>query len=144
MKLDRIFTVAAIAVVIGGVAAAFSMIGPPAHARSLALDRVRLEDLRAMMVRIDSRHHGRSTALPERLPSDLTREDPITHRQYAYRRISAHAYELCATFALATERRSATDADAQRSRWSHGSGETCYVLDASSPTLGPLRQKSRP
>ncbi len=130
MKLDRIFTVAAVAVVIGGVAAAFSMTGPPAHARSLALDRVRLEDLQAMMVRIGSRHLGRSSALPGHLPSDLVREDPLTHHPFVYRRISARTYELCATFALATEGRPTTEGDARRSGWSHGIGETCFGLDA--------------
>jgi len=144
MKLDRIFTVAPVALVIGGVAAAFSMTGPPAHARSLALDRVRLEDLQAMMVRFDSRHLDRSSALPSHLPNDFVREDPLTHRPYVYRRISARTYELCATFAPATEGRPTTEEDARRSGWSHGIGETCFVFDDSSPTLGPLRQKARP
>ena len=124
MTLERIFTVATAIAVVGGIAAGFSIIGSPSHARETALDAERIRDLQEIAERL---HEKR--ALPSRLDAlALARRydhadiayDPVTKGPYAYQRIDGEHYRLCATFTPASD---AADADP---RWRHRAGTACF------------------
>jgi hypothetical protein len=101
MKVDRIFTIAACGVALAGVVLAFVVIGSPSHARLVALDTQRVDDLRSMATKMHERYA--TTSLPPRLPNDLGMRDPATNRPYVFRRVDRSNYELCATFSVASE-----------------------------------------
>jgi len=100
----------------GGVAAALAclvtalvLLESPWQARRLRIDAERVGDLAAIQQAIES-YHERRVELPESLEvlrgdpgtfvGDL--EDPVTGAAYGYRRTAADAYELTATFDLAS------------------------------------------
>jgi hypothetical protein len=121
MTVNRFFAVLAVVVVAAGLVLAFVVIGPPSHTRSVALDKRRVADLYAIGETVRERFKQR--ALPAALPASVLLRDPETHAPYGYRRIDAHRYELCATFATASE------ADAAQSTFRHAAGRSCYRLD---------------
>jgi hypothetical protein len=121
---ERIAAIGAFVLVVAGAAVGFATIGPPQHVRLVELDRRRVNDLQGIesALRIDSNGHRPGfQKVPERADADWPR-DPGTHRPYDYRRESATAYRLCATFALPSD-------DADEAHWRHGAGRTCYRLD---------------
>ena len=124
MTLERMFTAATVIAVAGGIAAGFSLIGSPSHAREAALDDERIRDLQTIAERLHAER-----ALPSRLDAlALARrydradvvDDPVTKRPYAYARIDAKHYRLCATFTTTS------DADEGDPRWRHRAGTTCF------------------
>jgi len=130
MKLEAIAGVTTAAVVLGGVALAFSVIGSPAHERALALDRKRMEDLRALAQRIDESYYASGERLPAVVP-DGGLNDPVTAKPYDYRRLGASHYQLCATFDLPSEKVDAR-LEAVTWDWPHRAGRTCYRLGTNS------------
>jgi hypothetical protein len=130
MKLDPIVGVATAVVVLGGVALAFSVIGSPAHERALALDSKRVVDLRALSYRIDQEYDESGQRLPAVAPDGEIR-DPVTAKPYEYRRLGARHYELCANFALASEKVEARPETATWD-WPHRAGRMCYRLGTNS------------
>ena len=115
--------------------------GTPSVQRHLEADRKRVQDLRAIAYAMSSRHQraqwDRSSApLPGALSelvghgvtaSQIT--DPETKTGYAYTAKSGTVYELCATFSGPE----AEDEVPQTQFWHHGSGRTCFTLNASAP-----------
>ncbi len=130
MKFEAIAGVATAAIVLGGVALAFSVIGSPAHERSLALDRKRMEDVRTLSSRIDEAYDESGQRLPAVAPDSELR-DPVTGKPYEYRRLGARHYQLCANFALTSEK---VDARLETGvwEWPHRAGRTCYRLGTNS------------
>ncbi len=106
----------------------FFYIGTPGTQRSLRADRKRTQDLYQLSDKIHTlwTTNGR---LPGHLDElrDAALADPITRIAYEYRVTEGSRYELCATFALASER---SKAERLRS-WSHPAGYHCFSVDAS-------------
>lgn len=107
MNGGTIFVIASGAVVALGLGLAFSVIGTPAHARLVAADKQRADDLVTISRVMKMRYPAADGALPIRLPTDITAfpgsrpiRDPITGRAYEYERLGDRAYRLCATFSL--------------------------------------------
>jgi hypothetical protein len=130
MTLNRIFTVAVFALVLGGVIAGFVAIGPPSVARAIALDRRRVEDLMLIAGRIKDQKGPLPLLLTPR-PNDS--RDPSTGAPYAYVKEDARHYRLCATFATAA----GTD-DSTYYEWRHPAGPACFrIARGSAVPIGP-------
>ena len=119
---------ATVAVVAGLVA-----LGSPADQRLERLDARRAEDLDAISRAID-RHEVTHERLPATLDELQRRSDvqvaitdPVTREPYGYEAGEGTAYELCATFELATEER-----EFRRGRpfSRHEAGRHCFPLRA--------------
>ena len=130
MNAERIAGIAVFAVVVVAITIGFTTIGPPQHMRLVELDQRRVYDLRDIESRLHLESNQRpsdpESALPQR-PVDNWPRDPLTGKPYEYHRESAARYQVCATFALASE------ADADDSPWRHGAGRTCYRLSSVGP-----------
>lgn len=136
MKLERVFVVAACVVVALGLVLAFLVIGPPSHARLVALDQQRVRDLDNIVSRMHDRFGEGVGRLPQRLPTNLQARDPVTRRSYEYERLNAKNYTLCAWFALPAEG-DGNEGAVGRENWPHGAGRTCYELNVSTAEVAP-------
>lgn len=135
MKLAHVFAVATALLVIAGLVLGFTTIGPPSHAREVALDQKRVDDLQDVAGRLRTRYRD-TGQLPITLPSDFVRtHDPITNQAYPYKKIDASHFMLCATFAAPSE----SEAYPGNWFWSHGAGQKCYTLDQSTEPVLPYR-----
>ena len=135
MKLPHVFAAAVALLVIAGLVLGFTTIGPPNHARDLAIDQKRVDDLQDIAGRLRTRYRD-TGQLPTTLPSNFARSrDPVTNQPYVYRRIDTSHFMLCATFTAPSEREDNTGT----SFWSHGEGPKCYTLDQSSEPILPYR-----
>ena len=101
------------------------MIGPIEEQRNRKFDDRRLSDLQriASSVEFYYRTHDElpdSLGVLATLPGgSVPRMDPESGKPYRYRRISADSYELCATFALASD-------ESMPLRWAHKAGPACF------------------
>lgn len=136
--LARIIPIAAIVIVVGGVALGLATIGPHSHARALALDARRASDVQDIVDALNSHYGSKTSSLPPDLNNlqasahlgPLNLRDPVTNRPYEYHRLSAHRYRLCITFATATDR---TALNYGAMRWSHTKpGPDCQTFDTTS------------
>jgi hypothetical protein len=137
VKIDRLFGVAACVIVALGLVLAFLLIGPPSHARLVALDQQRTSDLDNMASRIRDRFGTAAAGLPKRLPSDLQTKDPVTRVPYEFRKIDAKNYMLCARFALPAESEIIEQRWRSAQNWPHGAGRTCYEFNVAAPGVSP-------
>jgi hypothetical protein len=140
MNAERIFGFAAVALVAAGLVLAFLLIGTPGHARLVALDARRVDDLQNIAVELNNRFGYGDTALPVHLPREVVRKDPRTKQPYEYRRLSARDYELCAVFALGSPRddtAAGDDVTPFGRVWRHGAGRTCYKLNDRTRDVDP-------
>ena len=137
MKLERVFGVAACVIVALGLVLAFLVIGPPSHARLVALDQQRITDLDNIASGLHDRFGEVTGGLPRRLPSNLQTRDPATGRPYEFQKIDAKNYKLCARFALATEGETIERRWPSPQNWPHGAGLTCYKFNVSAPGVAP-------
>lgn len=112
-------------VVIAGIAA----IGGPGKARAQSLDQQRLDSLRQLAGATD-RYYAERGALPASLallaaaedgiaPSIL--HDPQSGQPYGYRIVGPTRFELCASFAWASQEDEAI-------RWRHPTGAHCFSV----------------
>lgn len=129
-SLNRLFCGVATAGVALCVAWAFFGIGSPAYERRLDADAARVESLKRIARAI---YEGTPSHAPPRTAAHIgvaarDLRDPITRAAYAYRRIDARAYQLCATFDAATP---PDDID---SAWKHPAGNWCYRIAAATGT----------
>jgi hypothetical protein len=132
VNLQRAVAFLTILIVILLVAAALMVLGPPDRARSEALDRQRVGDLRHIEADVRDDYATAKYPLPDRLST--SKRDPVTRAPYEYRRLDAARYELCANYARpspATADRALDDG----AFWRHGAGRTCYRLDARRETM---------
>ena len=128
MTAERVFGAAALMLVAAGVILAFTFMGSPSHARAVAIDRRRIDDLARIAGIVDERARE-AGALPKALPAGIDATDPQTGKRYEYRRIDAERYELCATFLLAGSADEARYTYYARSRrWQHRAGHACFTL----------------
>jgi hypothetical protein len=134
VKIDRFFGGAACVIVATGLVLAFLVIGPPGHARLIALDRQRVSDLDGTASKMHNLF-GEANRLPKNLPADLKKRDPVTGLRYEFQRIDARHYALCAPFALPAESESGDNS--WRPNWPHGAGLTCYEFDVSAWPVAP-------
>ena len=133
MKLStgQVLLGAALVVTVAAVVAGVIVAGTPAKGRMQRLDRVRADDLRAIMTAVDrywSQHEQLPASLRD-LAADPRAEVPVTDpasgTEYEYRIVDDDSYELCAVFDLAsiTERRE------RGTFWLHDAGRNCFALD---------------
>lgn len=129
--INKLFGVATVVLVLGGVVAGFMFLGSPAHGRLVALDERRIDDLQSMSSRINQRYSGRT--LPAALPPGVALDDPQTHRPYAYRREGNKTYTLCATFALPSEKQDTVSPYSDMKLWGHRAGTACFPQHTGAP-----------
>ncbi len=137
MKLDRVFGAAACVIVALGLILAFLVIGPPSHARPVALDQQRITDLDNIASGMHDRFGGTTDGLPKRLPKNLEAYDPVTRRPYEFQRVDARHYRLCARFALAAESETIEQQPPSPQSWAHRAGRTCYTFNVSASGVAP-------
>jgi hypothetical protein len=138
----KIFAVGVTLCVAAGIVAAFFVVGSPSAERARRMDQQRVNNLQQISYALDN-HYVLKKDLPQSLEElqgiqDVYIEsvvDPKTRELYAYRRIDAANYELCATFeldggsspdgrmAVATPYSGPYD-----KMWQHGEGLQCYGL----------------
>jgi hypothetical protein len=138
MSFGRGFLIAAVLAVAVGLIAGFTNIGSPGHAREVALDVQRANDLDTIGDALRVRYGKPGTVAPARLPSGIggsrsdgseTTSDPQTHQPYEYARIDDSHVKLCAIFALASDPRDdRVQADKQ-----HSAGRSCRTFDVRQP-----------
>lgn len=130
---DRAFALAAGAAVVAALVFGFFDIGTPAHARAVAMDLRRVDNLTTIANRI---HTDSGDNKPARAPRSLADVslgnvplDPATKKPYEYRLLGGASYELCATFDTddKTEVPNVTAAD---NSFLHPAGPFCFKLDA--------------
>ena len=145
MSGPKLLIVAASVVVVGAVAGGIFVAGTPAARRAQRLDDRRISDLRGLVSAVE-RYHGEFGRLPDGLdalgnhPGTATAlTDPESGSRYDYRVLDSGtdlaAYELCATFALAsTERRARPRRfDRDDGFWRHPSGRHCVTFEIDQP-----------
>ena len=124
------------------------MVGSPEGQRLLKFDARRVSDLQNISQTIDAYWE-----LNEELPGTLddlqgsrlyfvrSIQDPATQQPYEYRVVDGNQYQLCAVFT--------TDSSQGEQRvprpysakvWDHGTGRTCFDLEAQATGAGPLRE----
>ena len=105
-----------------GLVVGFWLLGSPAQQREVAVDRKRVEDLRAIAREL----HARGGTPPESL-SELRAQqhDAVTGAEYEYRPLDGTRYQLCATFSAPTQR-----GPLEPPFWRHEAGRQCFTLDA--------------
>lgn len=113
----------------------FSFTGSPSTQRTLRADEKRSQDLYQLSQQIYT-----TWASSGRLPGHLDElrgialADPVTREAYEYRTIEGSRYELCAVFALSSDR----EPGGQRAdAWSHPSGHHCFSIDATHMVNSP-------
>ncbi len=128
---SAVFGVAATLTVIATFCIGLGVAGTPTKQRQMEADRKRVEDLRNLGNAIKL-WHEKNGAIPAAL-GDLNSRmtDPETGAAYEYHPKTGTAYELCANFHSdeGRDRRAAYPSNL----WEHGSGRSCFTLDASKP-----------
>lgn len=123
---DRSFALGATVFVVAVIALGFYNSGSPRVQRQMAIDRARVDRLRAIVQEIHNR-----TALPASLEdiklSYVRITDPETDAVFEYHPTDPTHYQLCAVFNSESE-------DWQQkpnggSGWAHPAGRYCYSLD---------------
>lgn len=141
-SLGKTMVVAAMTVVVVSIITGVIVVGSPAEGRLQRLDSARIEDLKGIMVAMDS-----FWVRNERLPASLEvlgadprvqvkTHDPGSAELYDYALLDEDTYELCATFDRelpAPARRNSPDF------WSHGVGRKCFELSVKTKTSGANR-----
>lgn len=137
MNLERIFTAGAFVLVGAALVLGFLFIGTPGHARQLAMDRKRLEDLHDIALAV-RRNYGPRSPLPRRMPAGVKAIDPFTQRPYEYAKLDAQDFDLCAVFSAPAP---AVDDDRPpqlwAGDWSHPAGRVCFTFDVTDESETP-------
>lgn len=128
------FAVAACVIVAAAVVGGLIVVGGPGEGRLERLDDARLDDLRTIERAVAERWERTGTLPPSLdslraanllLPDDLV--DPETDEPYDYRVLSDSTYELCATFARASDDRAYRPYD-RTTIGAHEAGRHCFTL----------------
>jgi len=141
-SLGKTIVAIATSLVVVSTIAGVILVGSPAEGRLQRLDTGRIEDLKGIMVAIDS-FWVRNERLPaslEVLGADprvrMNTVDPGSAEPYEYYPLDEDTYELCASFdgeSLAPGRRTPADF------WSHGVGRQCFELSVDASGRGADR-----
>jgi len=139
VSFNRLFVAATFAIVLGGVAAAFTFLGTPSYERLVALDEVRVTDLQRIASLLHDKYQNGN--LPSRLSESMTLKDPVTKQAYRYRRVDRKHYVLCAVFGAAesSDRGQQYPPGARwlPRDWPHAAGRACYELDVTASPPEP-------
>jgi len=124
------------------------VVGSPGGQRLLRFDARRVSDLQNISQTIDIYWE-----LNEELPGALEElqgsrsyyvrsiQDPATQQPYEYRVVGGNQYQLCAVFATdSSQREQGVPRPFSGKVWDHGTGRTCFDLEAQAPVTGPLRE----
>lgn len=116
-------------VVVAAVVTGVVILGSPSEERARRLDFRRVTELQGIRTAINY-FHSEKMRLPASL-EELSKEpgvrvssDPITGEAYRYRMLGGDEFELCATFALASEPQPGSGVDI----WQHPAGAHCFML----------------
>ena len=128
--------VAALAVAVA-VAGALAVTGGPRKQRAYRLDEQRVDRLRSVQSVLNDYYEERED-LPTRLDAEAIRHvvgrlpdllDPETGTPFAYERIDAGRYRLCARFALPSPALGRlNEYFSSEDRWRHPAGKHCFPL----------------
>ena len=145
---QRIFLGFVILAVIFAVGYGIYIVGSPAGQRLLRFDARRVSDLQNISQTIDTYWH-----LNEELPGALEElqgsrfyyarsiQDPATQQPYEYRVVDGNQYQLCAVFDTdSSQRDQPVPRPFSPKVWDHGTGRTCFDLEAQAPKTSPLRE----
>ncbi len=135
---DKWFAGVATLVVLVAVGAGVAVLDPPSMQRARKLDQHRVRDLAQLTRHIKTYARENAATLPpalSALPAHAAGalSDPDTGQPYGYEAKDANTYNLCATFALASD---ASDLANHHETygspdWQHGKGRHCFTLDLS-------------
>jgi hypothetical protein len=141
-SLGKTIVAIATTLVVASIIAGVILVGSPAQGRRERLDAGRIEDLRRIMLAMDS-FWIRNERLPrsiEELVEDprvqVNTVDPGSAEPYEYHPLDDETYELCASFdgeSPAPVRRTPADF------WSHGPGRQCFELSVDTSRRGADR-----
>jgi hypothetical protein len=115
-------------VVAAAVATGVVILGSPSDERARRLDQRRVSDLEGIQTAVNF-YFAQHTVLPASLeelstqPGVRIASDPVTGAAYRYRVSGAEQFELCGTFARASESRVSSGVDV----WQHPSGDHCFA-----------------
>jgi hypothetical protein len=128
-RRDKIAAAGAFGVVLVVTALGFFLSGSPQSQRLISADARRVDDLRAIALRL---HFQAGTGLPASLAelgsnSNFRLTDRLTSAAYEYHPGPGTNYAICATFSLP----SPADETQQQPFWEHPAGRHCYSLDSS-------------
>ena len=137
MSVERIALIVVGILLVIAVLAGFRALGPPGYQRRVAIDRERTQDLSVIALGVRAGNEA-----PAKLPAQMPHTYPYGHAggeavstaPYAYRRIDAHHFELCATFL------EAVPGTEQDHTYPHATGRTCYRYDMQTPGGLPTGQ----
>lgn len=123
----------ALLVITTAVVAGLFVLGSPSEERGRRLDHRRVRDLQAIKAATDL-YWTRNTRVPASLEEltaepgvSISTQDPERSLEYGYRPLDSLRYEVCASFASASEE---TATDPERNLWAHGAGQQCFQLEA--------------
>ena len=131
-SLGQTIVAAAAAVVMASIVTGVILVGSPSEGRLQRFDSTRIDDLKGIMVAMDSfwgRNERLAVSLEELMADprvEVATQDPGSEEPYDYTPMDEESYELCATFDLESPvptRPSSADF------WRHGAGRQCFELD---------------
>jgi hypothetical protein len=129
----------ATAVVIGMMAASLYHLESPSIAREKRIDEQQIMALQEMQYRVEA-HMSNTKTLPASIDelylSELVPKAPEGRASYQYKITGDTTYELCATFANATDPRETTAMyypGDKNYNWDHKVGEWCFAREAAKP-----------
>jgi len=127
--------------VAAGIVAAFVVVGSPSQERARRMDQQRVNNLQQITYALDSYYMLKKDIPPSLKELAGTQDvylesinDPQTKEEYAYRKIEATKYELCATFETEAQKSDVTGMakpvgyGPYDTMWQHGLGRQCFEL----------------
>lgn len=125
---DRLMALLASVAVVLLVILGFTHVGPPRAQREIRADTQRIANLYQIATQVKLYWSSHASQLPPDIAQLVgAYADPVTHAPYEYHPKQGSQYELCATFALRSDTRSA---ETGPDRWAHPAGHYCFALDA--------------
>jgi hypothetical protein len=135
---DRIMAAASSAFVVLIVIFGFLQLGAPRTQRLARADNQRVRELFQLSSAIGNYWSAHQSQLPPNLGSlpGRTLADPVSHAPYQFFPGQGSQYQLCATFALSSNRQQIAPAPDD---WAHPQGHHCFPLDAAIRTPPPMQ-----
>ncbi len=131
-SLGQTIVAAAATVVVASIITGVILVGSPSEGRLQRFDSTRIEDLKGIMVAMDSfwsRNERLAVSLEELMADprvEVAAQDPGSAEPYGYTPLDEEAYQLCAMFDLES---SAPTRPSSADFWRHGAGRQCFQLD---------------
>jgi hypothetical protein len=135
---DRLMAILSSVMVAILVVTGFTQLGPPSAQRAYRADGQRVQRLYQLSTRLAQYWHTHAQQLPAEITQlpNASVTDPFTRQPYEYHRGTGSQYQLCTSFARASDPREETAPTP--SIWVHPAGHYCFSLDAGgSPDLPP-------